>query len=410
MKAPPPHPWTGILKCAVLLAALAGAAPCGSQPEDDRAIPIALLLSYSGVLAAGSINSERAVILAIETANRAGGIDGRPLALLMRDSGADPTKATPVARELVERGAAVFIGPDTVPLAVHLKALWGDRTVILPSFITSDLGLYKPFSWFVMGAAPARIACELRAQLVADGRRNPLVLVDPTGYNYLVGRELGFLYGFPQAYLPTDQSSSEATVRPITSTPADAYVLAALPISASSLVYTLAAIGALGDPTAWYLSPTLHAPDFLATLPKGMLQGAHGVGAGQVAGAADYREYFFQRWGDTPFDDAYAFYDAGAIAALALQRASTRDGTIPTGAGLSPHIVAVTHGGGIRVRWNELDRGLALLRQGQEVGYIGLSGMFEFDATGKTMAPANTSWWTIGPENFVDVPSLGNCR
>ena len=47
--------------------------------------------------------------------------------------------------------------------------------MILPSFATASDSNLKPPTWFVMGAGPARVACELVAQLQADGRRKPLV-------------------------------------------------------------------------------------------------------------------------------------------------------------------------------------------------------------------------------------------
>jgi ABC-type branched-subunit amino acid transport system substrate-binding protein len=57
--------------------ALGGSLACEAPPED--AIPIGLLLSYTGDPAANSINSERALRMAIEEANAAGGVAGRPV-------------------------------------------------------------------------------------------------------------------------------------------------------------------------------------------------------------------------------------------------------------------------------------------------------------------------------------------
>jgi hypothetical protein len=49
-------------------------AACAVQEDrSDNSIPIGLLLSYSGYLAANSVNSERAVIMAIDAANVGGG-------------------------------------------------------------------------------------------------------------------------------------------------------------------------------------------------------------------------------------------------------------------------------------------------------------------------------------------------
>jgi ABC-type branched-subunit amino acid transport system substrate-binding protein len=391
----------------LILALLLGAG-C-DQPAPDDGVRIGVLLSYSGHLAANSINSERALLMALEVANAAGGVGGRPVVTLARDTGSQPDKVIPPAQELAQAGVALFIGPDAAALAVQLKAVLENQTVILPSFTTVDSTIYKPHSWFVMGASPARVACELNAQLKADGRRQPMVLLDPDGYNYLVGRNLGLTYGATIAYLPTGEASHESTLLPITRARADAYVLATSPSAATSVIYAMAALSALGDPRAWYLSPTLHTPAFLDTIPKGMLQGAHGVATGTAAGAGEFRERFFQRWQDQPLDEAYSFYDAGAIAVLALQHALSREGAIPTGTGLARHLIAVTRASGTPVRWNELGRGLELLRAGQEVGYIGLSGPLEYDITGQT-ATANTNWWTIDGGAFADVASKSECR
>ena len=60
----------------------------GTAPHEDP-ISIGLMLSYTGYLAANSVNSERALLMAIETANAAGGVAGRPVALLARDTRSD---------------------------------------------------------------------------------------------------------------------------------------------------------------------------------------------------------------------------------------------------------------------------------------------------------------------------------
>jgi ABC-type branched-subunit amino acid transport system substrate-binding protein len=398
----------GLIALVVPVLALVG---CGSSAP-DRPVTVGLLLSYSGNLAANSINSERGLSMAIEAANRAGGISGRPVAVLARDSGSDPSKVTPPARQLVEAGAAILIGPDTPDLAVELKALLAERTLIMPSFATSS-NFAKPHSWFVMGAPAVRLACELHAQLAADGRRNPLLIVAPTGYNSLLGWELTRAYGIPALVLPSDESTNEMSVPHIVAAMADAYLLATMPASASSLLFAMAAVGELQDPSRWYLSPTLHTPALLETIPRGLLQGARGVAAGTAAGAHDFRSAFAARWQDQPLDDAYAFYDAAAVAILALQRAVVQEGEIPGGAGLDRHIIAVTHAAGMPVKWNELELGLQALQAGEEVGYVGLSGgPLEFDLSGQTRE-ASTSWWTVGPEGFGPLPktgTMGDCR
>jgi branched-chain amino acid transport system substrate-binding protein len=398
------------LRRSALVALLTGALGCGGaalHPENE--IPVGLLLSYSGYLAANSINSERALTMAFEAVNDAGGVGGRPLRIIARDTRSAASKVGQPARELVAAGVATIIGPDTTDLATALRSFLQDRTILLPSFNTSSDVEYKPPSWFVSGPTIARVACELRAQLAIDGRRKPLVVVNPTGYNSSLSWELTNKYGFPKYVLPTDQTTTLANVRPLTNIDADSYVLAAFPTAASSLVLALTAIGALNDPTRWYLSPTLHTPAFIESIPKGLLKDARGVSPGTVAGAAQFRAAFRERWHDAPLDDAYAFYDAGAVTALALQRALIRENAIPTGTGLSKHIIGVTQAGGMRVQWDQIDRGLELLREGQEVNYAGLSGPLEYDQSGKTPS-ATTNWWTAGDTGFADVSNDSDCH
>jgi hypothetical protein len=382
---------------------------CGGAEPAATPVPLGLLLSFTGNLAASSINSERALLMAVESANAAGGIAGRPLAIVARDTRSDPGRVMPVAQELLDAGATMIIGPDTVALAVQLKAALAEQLLLLPSFATSNLNIYKPPTWFVMGATPARVACELVAQLHADQRQRPLVIAEPSGHNSLLAFELTRNHGLATTVLPSDPSGAGQAAFPISTLPADAYVLATVPAAASRLLYNLATIGKFADPRQWYLAPTLHSPALLENIPRGMLDGARGVATGTIAGANDFSERFAERWHDAPLDDAFPFYDAGAVAVLALQRALVRESSLPTGAGLVPHIVAVTRASGTPIRWDEIGRGLELLRNGEEVAYIGLTGALEFDESGQTAA-ASTSWWTVGRDGFHDIPSSSTCR
>jgi ABC-type branched-subunit amino acid transport system substrate-binding protein len=401
----PADPGTRVAFAAVL--ALALASGCSSD-DPGEPVTIGVFLSYTGYQSAHSFNSERALIMAIDAANDGGGAGGRRLSLLFRDTGSDPGVAMSRAQQLLDGGAALIIGPDTSDLAISARPVLADRTVIMPSFATSSDVLYRLPSWFVMGTPIGRMACELMAQVRADGRQNPLLIQNPTGYNSRLAATLGNSYGLVRFVLPTQEIPTASTLAAIVTSPADGFVLAALPGSASALVYALVASGELDDPGRWYLSPTLHSPVFLDSIPEGAMTDARGVAQGAVTSAGDFDQSFTARWQDAPLDDAYAFYDAGALAALALQRALVREGSIPEGTGLSPHVIAVTRPGGVPVHWNELAQGLERLGQGEEVTYQGLSGPLEFDVQGLT-GGALTTWWTIGPEGFADREATSAC-
>ena len=154
------------LPTLLTLAALAsGVAPgCDPQPPTVDEIPVGLLLSYTGYLAANSSNNERAVIMAVEAANQAGGLDGRPIRIMARDTRSDPRKAVAPTQELIAAKLPVVIGPDYGDVTAQLEAILENQTVMLPSFATFDYIQYKPESWFVMGPGPKRFACELVAR------------------------------------------------------------------------------------------------------------------------------------------------------------------------------------------------------------------------------------------------------
>jgi ABC-type branched-subunit amino acid transport system substrate-binding protein len=398
----------GSLWLAPVLSVLGGVLSCGNAIQDEP-IRVGLLLSYTGPLAASAVNSERALAMAIELANQAGGASGRPIRVIAQDTRGDTRKVDDPARQVLNREPAILIGPDWGDFLVHLRPILGDRTIILPSFGTRSDGWDKPPSWFLMGPSIPRIACELMAQVKADGRHSPLQIVSPGSYNGTLAYDLANAYSLPKHVVSREQGPASVAALTRALLNADAYLLLATPESASSLVYALTATGALSDPGRWYLSPTLHAPQFLESIPRGALKGARGVAPGTAAGAAEFRTRFAERWAEPPLDDAFAFYDAGAIAVLALEHALQEEAAIPPGSALAPHLVAVTRPGGDPVGWNEIGRGLQLLREGRPVQYIGLTGQHHFDGAGKTQAFI-TKWWSIGSEDFVDLPHASPCR
>jgi branched-chain amino acid transport system substrate-binding protein len=401
--------WPVVALARVAVMAAAAATSACSGPAEEDAVSVGLLLSYTGSNSAVTINSERALIMAFEAANAAGGVGGRPVRAMARDTRSDPSKVPVQAQQLLSAGVLLVIGPDTNDLAIAARSVLGNRTVILPSFATAAATEFKTPSWFVMGVPIGRMSCELMAQTRADGRRSPTVIYSPTGYSATLASDLSLRYGLPTIVLPEEGAGSVAILARIAAANADAFVLAADAPSAISLVYGLLATGALADSSRWYLSPTLHTPVLLESLPRGALVGAQGVAEGTAPEAAMFADQFALRWQEPPLDDAYPFYDAGALAVLSLQRALVKEGAISSDSGLGKHFVAVTRSGGVPIGWNELARCLAHLRAGEEITYRGVSGSVEVDVLGYAVGTL-TSWWTIRPDGFAPIEDQGGCE
>src|SRR5271156_2482047 len=117
------------------LASAAAAALASSLPKPAIAakepIAIGYLPALTGPSSSTGIGINRGVQLAVQEINAAGGIDGRQIELIVRDTQSDPTKAVNGAAELT-RGSKVSVvfGPlnsgealAVVPLLARTKTL-----------------------------------------------------------------------------------------------------------------------------------------------------------------------------------------------------------------------------------------------------------------------------------------------
>jgi branched-chain amino acid transport system substrate-binding protein len=98
-----------------------------SQPASSDPIRIGWMASLTGPLATAAIGIDSGVRFAVEEINAGGGINGRKIELMTRDTAGDPNKAATFAQQLIHSDKAVFIlGPvnsgealATVPLVAR---------------------------------------------------------------------------------------------------------------------------------------------------------------------------------------------------------------------------------------------------------------------------------------------------
>jgi branched-chain amino acid transport system substrate-binding protein len=92
---------------AIVASSLAKPAIAAKDP-----IPIGYLPALTGPSSSTGIGINRGIQLAVKEINDAGGIDGRPLELITRDTQSDPTKAVNGAAELTRgQNVSVVLGP-----------------------------------------------------------------------------------------------------------------------------------------------------------------------------------------------------------------------------------------------------------------------------------------------------------
>jgi ABC-type branched-subunit amino acid transport system substrate-binding protein len=106
-----------LIKTAGFFAIAGALGVMGCAPERDaplEPVKIGVLSSTSGALASFGASLQKAVFLAQEQVNAAGGVfDARPLELVVRDTTSDPPTAAAAAAELVDEGVVAMVGPET---------------------------------------------------------------------------------------------------------------------------------------------------------------------------------------------------------------------------------------------------------------------------------------------------------
>ena len=400
--------------------ALCWSAAC-LEPEADGdapgAIPLGLLLSYSGSPAANSINSERAVRLAVEHVNHAGGLGGRPVRVVVRDIQSDSARTERLYAELVSGQVAAFIGPDSPDVLTQFVQSHRRSTLFLPSVAMSARdSFFGASNWFTFAPHTWTLACAFRRRLAADGVTRPLILHSPDAFHSELAYALRLTLDVPQGAIaiPSRSGLSRKELLGLVGRDPDALLIMAFPESAVPVVSDLSFLVKPG--TRWYLSPTLATPRFFEVVPVPALVGAHLAKPGRMADGAAFEARFRQRWADEPLDEAYGFYDAAAIAALALQEALVKTGALPSADTLGSFVRSVAGPPGVPIAWDALDRGLALIRAGEDIDYQGVSGQLDFDGLGN---PDRTlvQWWRLdrnggtdeGPPLVTDA-AWGICR
>ena len=92
---------------ASLASGLAAPAIAANEP-----IKIGYLPALTGPSSSTGIGINRGTVLAVDEINAAGGIDGRKIELIVRDTQSDPTKAVNAVAELAQRQkVAIIFGP-----------------------------------------------------------------------------------------------------------------------------------------------------------------------------------------------------------------------------------------------------------------------------------------------------------
>jgi branched-chain amino acid transport system substrate-binding protein len=362
-------------------------------PERGDCIALGLPASYTGEFGANGFNFERAVQLAADRINKAGGVAGRKVCSIASDTQSGALEGEQTARDFVATGpAGLMIGPDILDIAVQIDPDVAARGALefVPGITADGAFAGSGSRRLELGPHAQNMGCALAKHMYDDGRRTIAIAYDSS----LVSKSLA--ESMPDLLTKYERPMSPVTVTlfplvPGQSSPDFAATIAAshpdavAMVLSPSLAATILRSWTLSTTVAWYFGPNALTSVLLANAPPGLLEGAVGIGP-SFANKKDAKalgQEFQDRFDDVPFALSYYYYDAVALAALAIETAYVRNGSqVPTPDQVYGVVRAVASGPGQKIGWNKLADGLGLIRSGQGIDYDGISGALTIGATG----------------------------
>lgn len=392
----------------LLALVLSGCVEPPADPPND-AIRIGALLPFTGDIAAGGANIERAILDVIDRVNKQGGIAGRQLALLSRDTHSELKRGYDAGLELLDEGVVAILGPQDEEMGKQLAPVVATQGVVVisggvtsPFFTTvSDDGY-----WFRTSPTARELAQALAERMRADGvERAQVVYVGDLyglGLNNILVNEfiaLGIEGLTSVSFPPGEPPDFNRLLGPILESKPEAVALMTYARSGAQIVQEW---NVRGGQARFYLAPTLKADVFLDNVPPGVLDGAIGVAPalGQASTVNAFSAAFADRWNqETPLNAAHYYYDAAMLLVLAMARAAEQAGGPPSGAQIRDQVMQVSAAPGEVVGWDDLERALELAAQGEALNYEGTTGSVDLDENGD-LVDAKVELWTINKDRI----------
>ena len=136
----------------LLTAALAGGLgleALSASAADTPTIRLGALFSITGPASFLGAPEEKTARMLVEKFNAAGGVKGRKLELLVKDTGGSPEKAVSFARQLLEEEKVLaIIGPSTSGETMQIKALCEENKTLLVSCAAAEV-IVNPVAKYV---------------------------------------------------------------------------------------------------------------------------------------------------------------------------------------------------------------------------------------------------------------------
>lgn len=415
--------FTRVIVPSVLLALGCGPQPT-LPPGSFDPVKIGIITPLTGDLGTDGPGWRDAARLAAREINAAGGpLPGRPIELVVVDDETSAMRGQPLARQLIEEdGVVAIVGAAASSVSLEVAQVATEARVPQVSCCsTSDLltsfneNITEESDRFFFRTAPPdslqSVVVAIAARDLACERLAILHLDDGYGEPFGLGIESAFeADGGPAVVarvpFPEEQASYTAEVTQIRDAMPDCIALVGFPVNGGRILRDWNSLPTRPTVT-WIGTDGVRAPGFVdAVGDPALLDGFYGTSPLTDPATPEYND-FHERYeavfGAPPVPFSSSQYDAVALLALAIAQAGSVDGDAIRDALRSVSSPPADPGG--VVQSGRVAEGLAEIREGREVDYLGASGGTDFDAAGNVAAPYEI-WRYDAPESTAACASF----
>jgi branched-chain amino acid transport system substrate-binding protein/neutral amino acid transport system substrate-binding protein len=386
-------------------------------PASTEQLKLGMLFSLSGSLARYGSTMQDTTQLLVETVNRCNGVMGQAVQLVSEDdqSSAVAGKSAMTRLAGVERVGAVIgaIGSEvsnaTVDIAVENQVVQISPASASPVLTErAKKGAFQGF-WFrtmppdtTQGEALARLAQK-------NGFKTVSILAVDTDYGNAIAASFettfkklgGTVSGSLNRYSPYASLYGVDYFTAFNEQP-DAVLIVAEPNLGSEILKTAYASGLWSGNTKVLLTASMKTENLAGRVGQSIdgryiASGVLGIAPGTASPAFDeFHDLYKKRFNRAPNLYDPNTWDAAAVVILAAEAAKATSGTAIKG-----KILEVANSPGLEV--SDVCRALAMVREGKDINYQGVSGPVDFKKTGDILATYDV--WTVDYTGKIKVES-----
>jgi len=367
-------------------------------------VKIGMLTALTGALAPFGPPIQHGADLAVEQINKAGGVMGRELVLVVRDSGTAAAIGRDAAAKLVEidgvpaiigaLGSSVTIASSSVTIPNQVVQISPASTSVAISHLEdNDFVFRTTINDAVQGPAQAELAVDLGYKTVsviyANNAYGKGLALAFTGAFGLKGGKVLAMVPYEEA-----KPSYRSEVEQVIGGNPDAINVIAYPVDGNKQLVIAIELGYEG---AFLFCDGMKGEAVAAGPASKFIEGSFGTAAGSLITPVleQFTADFNERFEPSAVPYNREAYDAAVLIALAMWRTGpvffelTR---AEQGAAIRDNLRSVANPPGEEVAYGELEKAFDLLTEGKEIDYQGVSGPILFDENGDVNAGAIEIW------------------